>query len=156
MTTPPSRVRSTRSGQASHLIASPLRSPSGPVEERALDVVSNSGNFSWPSARFSPPSEQPVEFEAALEELEALVTRMEEGELPLEEALQQFERGIRLTRHYCLSCQQLKQSTTEFGRSNLTPLSRPKYVGRPVWQDRLLSQPRVRISNRILSSNLPL
>ncbi len=42
--------------------------------------------------------EKPVEFEAALEELEALVTRMEEGELPLEEALEQFERGIRLTR----------------------------------------------------------
>jgi exodeoxyribonuclease VII small subunit len=42
--------------------------------------------------------EKPVEFEAALEELEALVTRMEEGELPLEEALKQFERGIRLTR----------------------------------------------------------
>ena len=46
--------------------------------------------------------EKPVEFEAALEELEALVTRMEEGELPLEEALEQFERGIRLTRN----CQQ--------------------------------------------------
>jgi exodeoxyribonuclease VII small subunit len=46
--------------------------------------------------------EKPVEFEAALEELEALVTRMEEGELPLEEALKQFERGIRLTRN----CQQ--------------------------------------------------
>ena len=46
--------------------------------------------------------EKPVEFEAALEELEALVTRMEEGELPLEEALRQFERGIRLTR----DCQQ--------------------------------------------------
>ena len=46
--------------------------------------------------------ETPVEFEAALEELEALVTRMEEGELPLEEALRQFERGIRLTR----DCQQ--------------------------------------------------
>ena len=42
--------------------------------------------------------EKPVEFEAALEELESLVTRMEEGELPLEEALKQFERGIRLTR----------------------------------------------------------
>ena len=41
---------------------------------------------------------KPVEFEAALEELEALVTRLEEGELPLEEALKQFERGIQLTR----------------------------------------------------------
>ncbi len=42
--------------------------------------------------------EKPVDFEAALEELEALVTRMEEGELPLEEALKQFEKGMRLTR----------------------------------------------------------
>ena len=42
--------------------------------------------------------DKPVEFEAALEELEALVTRMEEGDLPLEEALKQFEKGIRLTR----------------------------------------------------------
>jgi len=39
-----------------------------------------------------------VDFEAALEELEQLVTRMESGELPLEEALKQFERGITLTR----------------------------------------------------------
>jgi exodeoxyribonuclease VII small subunit len=46
----------------------------------------------------SKKDEKPVEFEAALEELETLVTRMEEGELPLEEALKQFERGIRLTR----------------------------------------------------------
>ena len=46
----------------------------------------------------SEKDEKPVEFEAALEELETLVTRMEEGELPLEEALKQFERGIRLTR----------------------------------------------------------
>jgi exodeoxyribonuclease VII small subunit len=39
-----------------------------------------------------------VDFEAALEELEQLVTRMESGELPLEDALKQFERGITLTR----------------------------------------------------------
>jgi len=37
------------------------------------------------------------DFEAALEELEQLVARMEEGELPLEESLQQFERGVALT-----------------------------------------------------------
>ena len=47
---------------------------------------------------------KPVEFEAALEELEALVTRIMDNEevitaeLPLEEALKQFERGIQLTR----------------------------------------------------------
>jgi len=38
------------------------------------------------------------DFEAAMDELEKLVTRMEEGDLPLEETLKQFERGIELTR----------------------------------------------------------
>ena len=37
-------------------------------------------------------------FEQALEDLEELVTAMEEGELSLEESLQAFERGIKLTR----------------------------------------------------------
>jgi exodeoxyribonuclease VII small subunit len=38
------------------------------------------------------------DFEAALEELEALVERMETGELTLEESLSAFERGVALTR----------------------------------------------------------
>ncbi|SUZ55492.1 uncharacterized protein METZ01_LOCUS8346 [marine metagenome] len=37
-------------------------------------------------------------FEQALEDLEELVTAMEEGELSLEESLRAFERGIKLTR----------------------------------------------------------
>lgn len=41
-------------------------------------------------------------FEEALSELEALVESMEKGELPLEESLKSFERGITLTR----TCQQ--------------------------------------------------
>jgi exodeoxyribonuclease VII small subunit len=41
------------------------------------------------------------DFEKALAELEAVVERLEHGELPLEEALKQFERGIELAR----SCQ---------------------------------------------------
>lgn len=40
----------------------------------------------------------PFEFETALAELEALVNRMESGELSLEESLSAFERGIGLTR----------------------------------------------------------
>lgn len=44
----------------------------------------------------------PFEFETALGELEQLVVRMERGDLSLEESLQAFERGIRLTR----DCQQ--------------------------------------------------
>jgi len=45
---------------------------------------------------------KPPNFEAALEELEQLVQRMETGELTLEESLQAFERGVVLTR----DCQQ--------------------------------------------------
>ncbi len=39
------------------------------------------------------------EFEQALAELEALVERLERGDLPLDEALKTFERGVELTRH---------------------------------------------------------
>jgi exodeoxyribonuclease VII small subunit len=45
--------------------------------------------------------QKPLDFEAALEELEALVERMETGEASLEDSLKDFERGIELTR----SCQ---------------------------------------------------
>ncbi len=38
------------------------------------------------------------DFEQALKELEAIVERMEKGELGLEESLKHFERGIGLTR----------------------------------------------------------
>ena len=41
---------------------------------------------------------EPLDFEAALGELEALVQRMETGSLTLEESLQAFERGVKLTR----------------------------------------------------------
>lgn len=41
---------------------------------------------------------EPVEFEKTLEELEALVERMESGELSLAESLTAFERGVALTR----------------------------------------------------------
>ncbi len=44
-----------------------------------------------------------LDFEAALHALEALVARMEEGELSLEDSLREFERGMALTRR----CQQL-------------------------------------------------
>ncbi len=46
-------------------------------------------------------SKQP-DFETSLAELEALVERMESGDVPLEESLQLFERGVILTRQ----CQQ--------------------------------------------------
>ena len=42
--------------------------------------------------------EQQQSFEDALAELEALVRRLEQGELPLEESLAAFERGMALVR----------------------------------------------------------
>jgi exodeoxyribonuclease VII small subunit len=41
-------------------------------------------------------------FEEALQKLEAIVAKMEEGDLPLEEALKAFEEGVRLAR-FCTS-----------------------------------------------------
>ena len=41
----------------------------------------------------------PPDFETALAELEALVERLERGDLQLEDALRSFERGVQLTRH---------------------------------------------------------
>lgn len=46
-----------------------------------------------------PESKSPPDFEQALAELEALVARLERGDLPLDEALKTFERGVELTRH---------------------------------------------------------
>jgi exodeoxyribonuclease VII small subunit len=45
------------------------------------------------------PKEAPkVDFETAMRDLEALVERLEQGDLPLEESLAAFERGVMLTR----------------------------------------------------------
>ena len=44
------------------------------------------------------PKQATPDFEAALAELEEIVARLEQGELPLEDSLRQFERGVVLTR----------------------------------------------------------
>jgi exodeoxyribonuclease VII small subunit len=38
------------------------------------------------------------DFEAAIAELEGIVRKLEEGELPLEQSLELYERGVRLSR----------------------------------------------------------
>ena len=55
---------------------------------------------------------KPVDFEKALAELETLVERLERGDVPLDEALRAFERGVALTRH-CQSCLQTAQQKVE-------------------------------------------
>lgn len=46
----------------------------------------------------SPGDAPPLDFEAAMRDLEEIVERLEHGDLPLEESLKAFERGILLTR----------------------------------------------------------
>lgn len=73
----------------------------------------------------SKKDDTPPDFERSLKELEDIVTRMEQGDLSLEESLRQFERGIALTR----SCQEALQAaeqrvqmlTEENGRTELRP-----------------------------------
>ena len=48
-------------------------------------------------ARVKPKSKLP-DFEQSLTELEALVAKLEQGDVPLEDALKTFERGVALTR----------------------------------------------------------
>lgn len=70
---------------------------------------------------------EPINFEDALKALETLVARMEQGDLPLEESLACFERGIALTR----TCQQSLKSAEQKiqmlvekdGRAELQPFT---------------------------------
>jgi exodeoxyribonuclease VII small subunit len=49
-------------------------------------------------AETTPASGPPLSFESALERLEEIVARLEQGELDLEEALTVFEEGVGLSR----------------------------------------------------------
>jgi exodeoxyribonuclease VII small subunit len=59
--------------------------------------------------KIASPETKATSFEASLSELEHIVTRLESGELPLEEALNEFERGIQLARFGQQTLQQAEQ-----------------------------------------------
>lgn len=40
-----------------------------------------------------------LDFEGSIQQLEEIVANMEQGDIPLEDALAQFEQGIKLVRH---------------------------------------------------------
>ena len=61
------------------------------------------------------------DFEQALGELESVVERLEHGELPLEEALKQFERGIELARSCQASLKQAEQKVEILLRKSGAP-----------------------------------
>lgn len=51
----------------------------------------------------------PIDFEKALADLESIVEKLEQGDLPLDESLQAFERGVELTRHCQVALKQAEQ-----------------------------------------------
>jgi exodeoxyribonuclease VII small subunit len=62
-----------------------------------------------PAAKPSTPKSEPIDFEKAIVELESIVTRLELGDLPLEDSLRHFERGVELTRACQMALQQAEQ-----------------------------------------------
>ncbi len=72
----------------------PLFAPPAPPGREAEPARRGTGpRMSIPEAE--PPA---LKFEEALSRLEAVVARLEGGDLPLEDALSLFEEGVRLTR----------------------------------------------------------
>jgi len=75
------------------------------------------------------PSDTP-DFEKSLQELEALVARLERGDLPLAEALALFEQGVAMTRscHTALSEAQQKVEILlqEGGSARPSPFEAPR------------------------------
>ncbi len=69
----------------------------------------------------------PVPFEQSLKELEELVEQLEKGDIPLEQSLQFFERGIQLTRACQKALKEAEQKVeillTENGVDKLKPFS---------------------------------
>ncbi len=54
-------------------------------------------------------TEKSLDFEQAMERLESLVNQMENGNLSIEQSLQSFEEGIRLTRQ----CQKILEDAEQ-------------------------------------------
>ena len=74
--------------------------------------------------RLTPETKIP-DFEQALAELETLVARLERGDLPLDEALKTFERGVELTRHCQASLKAAQQRVEILLKRNGQPEPEP-------------------------------
>ena len=66
-----------------------------PFESATFNVPRVKAN---PQKKDSKENEKSPDFEKSLIELEALVAKLEQGDVPLEDALKTFERGVALTR----------------------------------------------------------
>jgi len=67
----------------------------------------------------SPRKPENPPLEEALEELEEVVNQLEQGDLPLEQALKLFERGITLTRSCQRSLEEAEQKVKILSEKSL-------------------------------------
>lgn len=63
-------------------------------------------------------AEQRVDFEASLKALEEIVSKMESGDLSLEDSLNAFENGVKLSRDCQTALEQAEQRVTQLIEKN--------------------------------------
>lgn len=71
-----------------------------------------------------------LSFEEAMKELETLVRTLEEGRIPLKEAIQAYERGVRLRKHNEKLLEEARLTIEEISQGSNGELStRPSPLG---------------------------
>ena len=78
-----------------------------------------------PESQQADDPEAEISFESGLERLEAIVDRLEQGELPLEEALAAFEEGVSLTRRCAGQLEVAERRIEELVKDGENWLARP-------------------------------
>lgn len=101
-----------------------------PAKKSSASVEEPSAKAGKPSANAEKPS---ASFEDSLNALEALVNKMEQGDLSLEESLKAFETGIQLTRdcqtRLTAAEQQVQQLMEQQGGDGLQNFEAPENGG---------------------------
>lgn len=92
-----------------------------PLPERLCKLRRSFQHQPQPCARMSQKKTRVQDFEQSMRELEALVERLEQGDLPLEEALKQFERGVALTRACQTALKAAEQKVEILMKASNTP-----------------------------------
>jgi len=72
-----------------------------------------------------PRKTKALDFEQSLNQLEALVARMEQGDLSLDESLNAFEQGVKLTRECQQTLAQAEQKVRLLMEQNGTSKATP-------------------------------
>lgn len=89
-----------------------------------LGFVLQNNDFQIP-AQIMNTKKNKFNFESAIEQLEELVEALEEGDLSLEESLQAFENGIKLTRECQLALEKAEQRIQILTRESELPEAEP-------------------------------